>query len=104
MTARAETEILNAFDSIHSLGVIHGDSRADNILVAEEGDAAWIIDFEFEEVIVEGFYERRLQTTQDTEVVKRLLAKHKIPSRPQVVCGNGAKHSQLGTEAAIIHV
>ena len=40
LTVKAENEILKAFALIHALGVIHGDIRAENILIADE--AAWI--------------------------------------------------------------
>ena len=73
MTARAETEILNAFDSIHSLGVIHGDIRADNILVAEGGDAAWIIDFESTEIVTERNNVNESQFFQESKAIKELL-------------------------------
>jgi len=38
---------MEAFAAIHSLNVIHGDVRPGNILVSDEGNAVWIVDFEF---------------------------------------------------------
>jgi tRNA A-37 threonylcarbamoyl transferase component Bud32 len=60
---------LTAFNAIHTIGVVHGDVRADNILVADKGNAVWIIDFEFAEVV--GVEDACL--TQEMEEVKRLL-------------------------------
>jgi serine/threonine protein kinase len=47
-----EQKILQAFGRIHSLGILHGDIRPDNILVGAEGDV-WIIDFEFARIATE---------------------------------------------------
>lgn len=43
--------IRDAFHAIHSLGVYHGDVRAENILVAKDGKTTWVIDFEFAEIV-----------------------------------------------------
>ena len=45
LTADIERKVRDAFDIIHSLGVIHGDIRPDNILVGDD-ERIWIIDFE----------------------------------------------------------
>ena len=37
--------------AIHALGVVHGDIRAQNILVAEGGSRVWIIDFEMSSIL-----------------------------------------------------
>ena len=69
MTPRVESEILKAFDAIHSLNVIHGDVRAENILVAEDGNTAWIVDFEFAEIIKDGDDTRGTLISDETQVV-----------------------------------
>ena len=63
---------MNAFKAIHSLRVVHSDVRTDNILVAEDGNAVWIVDFEFAE-IVEGAREAELMISVETEAVQKLL-------------------------------
>jgi serine/threonine protein kinase len=73
LTARAERKILKAFAAIHSLGVIHGDIRADNILVSESGDAVWIIDFEFAEIIKQGDDVKMAEIFQETQAVEDML-------------------------------
>lgn len=73
MTSKAESEILKAFDAIHSLNIIHGDVRAGNILVAEGGNTAWIIDFEFAEIIKEEGDARETLISEETQVVRELL-------------------------------
>ena len=74
LTPRAESKILKAFDGIHALGVLHCDVRADNILVGEEGNHVWIVDFEFAQVIgVEEDAKQRL--SQELKEVKRVLTK-----------------------------
>lgn len=45
LTADIEQKVRDAFDIIHSLGVVHGDIRPDNILVGDD-KCIWIIDFE----------------------------------------------------------
>jgi RIO-like serine/threonine protein kinase len=45
LTEKGEKKIVNVFDAIHSLGVMHGDIRKQNILVGDN-DSVWIIDFE----------------------------------------------------------
>ena len=52
MTAKIQQKILQAFDRIHSLGILHGDIRPENILVGTDGDV-WIIDFEFSRIAAE---------------------------------------------------
>ena len=77
MTDETESEILKAFAAIHSLGVIHGDIRADNILVAKGGKSAWIVDFEFAEIVA-GDMEENSKIDLEIGTVKELLAKLKI--------------------------
>jgi serine/threonine protein kinase len=42
-----EGKILEAFDNIHQLGVVHNDVRPENILVAQPEGSVWIVDFEY---------------------------------------------------------
>ena len=43
--------VLEAFEAIHALGVVHGDVRLENVLVEEESSRVWIVDFEFARII-----------------------------------------------------
>jgi len=52
LTVKIQQKIVQAFDRIHSLGVLHGDLRPENILVGPDGDV-WIIDFEFSRIAAE---------------------------------------------------
>jgi RIO-like serine/threonine protein kinase len=72
LTPKAESKILKAFDGIHSLGVLHCDVRADNILVGEEGNDVWIVDFEFAQVIGVG-EDAKQRLSQELNEVKRVL-------------------------------
>ena len=76
MTSKTEDEILNAFKAIHALGVVHGDVRAENILITKDRNAVWIIDFEFAE-IMERASEAESMIYQETEAVKQLLNEFK---------------------------
>lgn len=73
LTANAENKIIKGFESIHALGVVHGDIRAENILVSKGGDAAWIVDFEFSAMIGEGHTAKLSKTAQEMVEIKRLL-------------------------------
>jgi RIO-like serine/threonine protein kinase len=46
MTDEIGEKVLQAFDEIHSLGVMHNDVRRENILVSQSEGSVWIIDFE----------------------------------------------------------
>jgi len=48
LTPEIETKIYRAFDKIHELGLVHGDPKAENILVssADGEPSVWVIDFE----------------------------------------------------------
>ena len=76
MTRKIEEEIFNAYKAIHSLGIVHGDVRAENILVAEDGNKVWIIDFEFAE-IMDGASEAESMIYQEREAVMELLNEFK---------------------------
>ena len=68
-----EQEILAAFEEIHNLNVVHGDVRPANILVAEDGNQVWIIDFEDGEIIADGDRERESKVSYEMEVVRMML-------------------------------
>ena len=67
-----EKEILAAFEKIHHLNVIHGDVRTANILIAENGNKVWIIDFDYGEII-EDRGERESLISAEMEVVREML-------------------------------
>ena len=68
-----EKNILAAFEEIHRLNVVHGDVRPANILVAEEGNKVWIIDFEDGEIIVDGDEERESKVSDEMKAVHEML-------------------------------
>ena len=68
-----EKEILAAFEDIHNLNVLHGDVRQANILVAEDGNKVWLIDFEDGEIIVDEDEERECKVSNEMEVVHEML-------------------------------
>ena len=41
-----ERKILDVFDNIHQLGVVHNDVRPENVLVAQPDGSVWVVDFE----------------------------------------------------------
>jgi len=68
---RIENKVLEAFDKIHELGVVHNDVRADNILVSLRDDDVWVVDFE----CASDGNEESFQSEQN--VVRRLMTKVK---------------------------
>jgi serine/threonine protein kinase len=68
-----ENEILAAFEAIHALNVVHGDVRSANILVAEEGNKVWIIDFEDDKILPDGDDETTSKISNEMEVVNEIL-------------------------------
>jgi RIO-like serine/threonine protein kinase len=63
-------KIRKAFRELHRLGIMHGDVRAANILVAPEG-SVWIIDFESAEVVSDSTKSEMLES--ENAEVERLL-------------------------------
>jgi serine/threonine protein kinase len=53
LTDKVEMDIWKAFDAIHELGVIHNDVREQNILVTDDGESVFIIDFDHSSTISE---------------------------------------------------
>jgi len=68
-----EKEVLTAFEEIHHLNVVHGDVRPANILVAEDGNKVWIIDFEDGEIIADGDEERETKVLNEMKAVREML-------------------------------
>lgn len=68
-----EKEVITAFKEIHSLKVVHGDIRPANILVAEDGNKVWIIDFEDARILVDGDEERESEISNERGVVLEML-------------------------------
>jgi serine/threonine protein kinase len=73
LTSKVERKIFDAFDAIHSLDVVHGDVRPENILVSDDGNAVWIVDFEFSE-IVDGDEGKESKFSCENRAVKELLS------------------------------
>jgi RIO-like serine/threonine protein kinase len=95
LTAKVKKEILKAFKAIHALGVVHGDVRADNILVGKD-ESVWIIDFEFA-AIVEGNQIGAAAASESGEVeyllneVKRASSGVGMNGINDIYLGNGVK-------------
>ena len=68
-----EKEVLIAFDTIHRLNVVHGDVWLANILVAEDGNKVWIIDFEDGQIIADGDEEMESKVADEMEAVRKML-------------------------------
>ena len=69
---------MEAFEAIHSLNVVHGDVRPENILVAED-NSVWIVDFEFAQIL-EGNSEERKSVEMDA--VREMLRNLERISEP----------------------
>ena len=41
-----DRKILDVFDNIHRLGVVHNDVRPENVLIAQSDGSVWVVDFE----------------------------------------------------------
>jgi RIO-like serine/threonine protein kinase len=54
LSSAVENNVLEAFKAIHALNVVHGDVRPANILVGEDGNQVWIIDFEVGQILADG--------------------------------------------------
>ena len=72
MTIEREKKVLQAFDAIHALGVLHGDIRAENILVENDGKV-WIIDFEFSLLLDEDEASKKMLAAEKSHVIKLLV-------------------------------
>jgi tRNA A-37 threonylcarbamoyl transferase component Bud32 len=76
------------YDAIHSLDVIHGDVRAENILIHKDGKTVWIVDFEFSESISEDI-DMDSKIGEENQVVRHLLLKIKQKSESNGHYSNG---------------
>ena len=95
-----EDAILRAFNAIHSLNVIHGDVRVDNILVSGDGNAAWIVDFEFSEILSEEDDIRDSKILGETQIVNELLNEVKKSRRSSVSPTNHLSQNGAASVAA----
>ena len=68
-----EKDVLTAFEEIHHLNVLHGDVRPANILVAEDGNKVWIIDFEDGEILADGDEEWESKVSDEMKAVREML-------------------------------
>jgi RIO-like serine/threonine protein kinase len=73
LNSSVEKQVLAAFEEIHNLNVLHGDVRPANILVAEDGNKVWIIDFEDGEIIADGDEEREYKVSNEMEAIREML-------------------------------
>jgi RIO-like serine/threonine protein kinase len=73
LNSSVEKQVLAAFEEIHNLNVLHGDVRPANILVAEDGNKVWIIDFEDGQIIADGAEERESKFSNEMEAVCEML-------------------------------
>jgi len=78
-----EKDILTAFQEIHHLNVVHGDVRPANVLVAEDGNKVWIIDFEDGEIIADGDEDRESKISDEMKAVREMLQDIKTGPRPR---------------------
>jgi len=67
-----EKEIFAAFEMIHSLNVIHSDVRTANIMIAENRNKVWIIDFDYGEII-EDQRDRECLISAEMEAIWKML-------------------------------
>ena len=77
LTPEREKQILEAFDAIHALGVLHCDTRPENILVGKDGKGVWVIDFEFSLIVNGGDSEAEERFAAERKHVVQLLAEAK---------------------------
>jgi len=73
LNATVEKDVLTAFEEIHQLNVVHGDVRPANVLVTEDGNKVWIIDFEDGEIIADGDEERESKISAEMKAVHEML-------------------------------
>ena len=68
-----EKEVLAAFEEIHALNVIHGDVRPANILVSENENKVWIVDFEDGHILADRDEGRESEIANEMEAVREML-------------------------------
>ena|SRR5579871_6240528 len=85
------SEIFKAYNAIHSLEVIHGDVRAENILIGRDGKSVWLIDFEFSDILSgDSNVDVQSKISQENEAVSYLLSKFKDASDANGSHANGS--------------
>ena len=68
-----EKNILATFEVIHALNVLHTDIRPSNILVAEDRDKVWIVDFENGQIFADGDEAREYEISKEMEAIHEML-------------------------------
>jgi serine/threonine protein kinase len=81
LTPELEKQIFEAFDAIHGLGVLHCDTRPENILVGKDGEGVWVIDFEFASIVQDGDSKREDSFAAERKHVVQLLAEAKTSKK-----------------------
>lgn len=71
LTPELEKEVLDAFDAIHALGVLHCDARTENILIGKNGKGVWII-IEFSLIVGEEDSNREMYEAERKHVAQLL--------------------------------
>ena len=66
-------EVLAAFEEIHALNVIHSNLQLANILVIEDKNKVWIIDFEDGQILADGDKGRESEISNEMETVHEML-------------------------------
>jgi RIO-like serine/threonine protein kinase len=97
-----EVEIMKAFDAIHELGVIHNDVREQNILVTDDGESVFIIDFDHSVTISELTEPQGncIPTTSERSIalerreIKILLHRLKNPEKSDIEIWNEIDNSE----------
>jgi len=68
-----EKQVQAVFEQIHNLNVVHGDVRPANILIAEDGNQVWIIDFEDGQIIRDRDEDKESKVSDEMEAVRQML-------------------------------
>ena len=71
---------MKAFDAIHGLGVLHNDVRKQNILVTDDGESVFIIDFDHS-VTISDLTKPQRSIALEREAIKVLLYRLKNPEK-----------------------
>jgi RIO-like serine/threonine protein kinase len=77
-----ERRVLQAFEAIHALHVVHGDVRPANVLVGDDG-MVWVVDFEFSSIVDDHNSD---QFSSEMSAVKEMLRVTKLGDRMQPGC------------------
>ena len=75
---------------IHSLQVIYGDVRAENILIGKDNKSVWIVDFEFSEILTEATdLNTQSRIFKRTKVLRIYYQKLNVSPRQIITGGKG---------------